>query len=89
MRVASNIVSIGSVAAHMNHRIVECFGLERAFKDHIVQPPCSAQGHLLDQVAQNPIQPELECFQGWGLHYLSGQHLPVFHHPHCKKFLLI
>jgi len=48
----------------------------------------SEQGHLpLDQVAQSPIQPDLECFQGWSLHYLSGQPVPGFHHPHCKKCL--
>ncbi|KAK4828850.1 LOW QUALITY PROTEIN: hypothetical protein QYF61_000907 [Mycteria americana] len=36
--------------------------------------PLQEQGHLqLDQVAQSPIQPDLECFQGWGLHCLSGQ----------------
>jgi len=27
----------------VNHRIVEWFGLEEAFKDHLVQPPC--HGH--------------------------------------------
>ena len=31
------------------------------------------QGHLpLDQVAQNPIQPCLEHFQGWGIHNFLG-----------------
>ena len=55
------------------HRLVEWFGLEATFKGHLVQPRCSEQGHLqLDQVAQSPVQPDLECFQGWGLHYLSG-----------------
>ncbi|KAK4814330.1 hypothetical protein QYF61_014844 [Mycteria americana] len=52
--------------------------------------PLQEQGHLqLDQVAQSPIQPDLECFQGWGLRYLSGQPVPVPHHPHllegCNK----
>ncbi|NXL43142.1 ROS1 kinase, partial [Podilymbus podiceps] len=32
---------------------------------------------LPDQVAQSPVQPGLECFQGWGLHHLSGQPVPV------------
>ena len=50
--------------------------------------PGSAQGHLqLDQVAQSPVQPGLERFQGWGLHHLPGQPVPGFHHPHGKKFL--
>jgi len=63
--------------------------LQGKFKGHLVQPPCSEQGHLqLDQVAQTPVQPDLECFQGCGIYQLSGQIFPVFHHPyHCKKFL--
>ena len=57
-----------------------------AFKRHLVQPPCNDQGHLpLDQVAQSPVQSDLECFQGWGIYHLSGQPVPVFHHPCCKK----
>ena len=35
----------------------------------------------LDQVAQSLIQPALECIQGQGFHYLSGQPVPVSHHP--------
>jgi len=38
-----------------NHRITELFGLERTFRGHLAQPPCSEQGHLQpDQVAQKP-----------------------------------
>ena len=73
---------------YTNHRIVEWFGLEGTFKSLLVHPPCSKQGHLpLDQVDQSPIQPGLECFQGWGIYPLSGQPVPVFHHPHRKKCL--
>ncbi|KAK4823976.1 hypothetical protein QYF61_008595 [Mycteria americana] len=69
-------------------RIVERFGLEGTFKGHLVQPRCNEQGHLqLDQVAQSPVQPGLECFQGWSIYHLSGQPVPVFHHPQCKEFL--
>ena len=65
-----------------NYRIIQFFGLEETFRGHLAQPPCSEQGHLqLDQVAQSPVQPGLECFQGWGLHYLFGQPGPLFHHP--------
>ena len=72
----------------INYRIIECFGLEGTFRGHLAQPPCNKQGHLqLDQVVQSPIQPGLECFQGWGTYHLSGQPIPAFHHPHCKKFL--
>ncbi|KAK4818441.1 hypothetical protein QYF61_013128 [Mycteria americana] len=59
------------------------------FKGHVVQTPCNEQGHLqLDQVAQSPIQPDLECFQGWGIYHLSGKSVPVFQHSHCKKILM-
>jgi len=72
----------------MNHSTIEWAGLEVTFKGHLAQHPCSEQGHLqLDQVAQSPIQPDLECFQAQGIDHLSGQPVPVFHHPHCKKFL--
>jgi len=54
-----------------DHRTIEWFGLEGTFKAHLVQLPCHEQGHLQpDQVAQSPIQPDLECFQGWGIDHL-------------------
>ncbi|KAK4818789.1 hypothetical protein QYF61_019135 [Mycteria americana] len=72
----------------LRYRIIERFGLEGTFKDHLVQPPCHGQGHLsLDQVAQSTIQPGLEHFQGGGIHNFSEQSVPVAYHPHCKKFL--
>jgi len=38
--------------------------LEGTFKGHLVQCPCNEQGGLqLDQIAQSPVQPDLECFQ--------------------------
>ena len=53
----------------------EWFGLEGTFKG-LVQPPCNEQGHLqLGQVAQGLVQPDLECFQGWGIFHLFGQGL--------------
>jgi len=43
------------------------------------QPPCYVQGHQPpDQAAQSHIQPGLECLQGWGIHSLLGQPVPVF-----------
>jgi len=51
---------------------------------------CYRQGHLpLDQVAHSPIQPGLECFPGGGIHSLTGQPVPVSHHPHSEEFLPI
>jgi len=72
--------SYGCLQNAINHRITECFGLEGTFRGHPAQPPCSEQGHLhLDQVAQNPVQPGLECFQGWGIDHPAGQPVPGFH----------
>jgi len=43
---------------------MEVFGLEGTFKGHLVQPPYNEQGHLQPhQVAQSPVQPDLEYFQ--------------------------
>ena len=44
------------------------------------QPP-----HLLDQVAQGPIQPGLEHLQGQGIHNLPGQPVPAPHHSLGKE----
>jgi len=65
-----------------NRRIIEWFGLEGTLKIIEFQPPCCGQGHLpLDRVAQIPIQPDLEHFQGGGIHSFSGQPVTVPHHP--------
>ena len=51
------------------------------------QSPCYVQGHQPpDQAAQSHIQPGLECLQGWGIHNLIGQPVPVRHHPLGEKF---
>jgi len=69
-------------------RIIESLELERTFKGHQVQLPCSEQGHpQLYQVAQSLVQPGLECLQGWGFHHSSGQPVIVPHNPHCKRLL--
>ena len=51
--------------------------------------PPARQGHqtphLLDQVAQGPIQPGLEHLQGWGIHNLSGQPVSAPHHSPGKE----
>ena len=40
-----------------NHRTTELFELEGTLKGHLVQLPCSEQGHLqLNQVAQSLVQ---------------------------------
>ena len=52
------------------------------------QPPCYVQGRQPpDQAAQSHIQPGLECLQGWGIHNLLGQPVPVRHHPLGEELL--
>lgn len=42
---------------------------------------CHRQGYFPPElVAQSPIQPGLEHVQGWGIHNLSKQPVPVPHH---------
>ena len=46
--------------------------------------PLLKQGHL-GQVASDHVQIAFEYLQGWRLHNLSGQPVPVLGHPHSKK----
>ena len=60
--------------------IIESLELEGTLEDRLVPLPSNDQGHpQLDQVAQSPIQPDLQCLQGQGIHLLSGQPVPVPH----------
>ena len=77
---------LGACLWHHVYRIT-WFGSKGTFKDHLVQPLCHGRGHFsLNQVAQSPIQPDLECFQKQGIYHLSGQLVPASHHLHHKKF---
>lgn len=67
---------------------IEHFRLAETFKDHLVPLPCNRQRHLqLNQVAPSPSQPNLDCFQRWGIHHLSGQPASLFYHPYYKKII--
>jgi len=47
------------------HRFTESHELEGSLEGHVAQLPCNEQKHLqLDQVAQSPVSPDLECLQG-------------------------
>ena len=60
--------------------------VEKGHNDHLVSTPCYVQGRQpADQAAQSHIQPGLECLQGWGIHSLLGQPVPVPHHPLGEK----
>jgi len=71
-----------------DYRIIELFELEGTLGDHLDQLPCNEQGQLqLHLVAQGPIQLDLECLQGQGIHHLSVQDVPAPHHTYCKELL--
>ena len=70
-----------SFSSSLYHRIVEWPRLKRTSKIIQFQSPCHGQGHQqLDQADLSHIQPGLECLQGWGIHNLLGQPVPVHHH---------
>ena len=67
------------------YRIIESFELEGNLTGHLAQLSCTEEEHLqLDQVAQSPVQPDLECLQGCSICHLSGQPVSVPHHPYYK-----
>ena len=69
---------------------MESLELEGTSKGHLVQHPCSKQGHpQLGQVVQGLIQSDLESCQGLDINHISGQPVPVLHHPHWKRVFLI
>lgn len=71
----------------LNHRIVQ---LEGILKGSLVQLPCNEQVHpQLDLLAQSIVQPDSDCVQGWGFHYLSGEPVQMSHHTYCKKKFFI
>ena len=70
-----------------NHRMA---WVEKDHSNHRVSTPCYVQARQPpDQAAQRHIQPGLECLQGWGIHSLLGQPVPVRHHPLCEKLLVL
>ena len=56
----------------VDYRITEWLGLEETLKPIQSQPPAVSVA-VTRSVAQGPIQPGLECLQGWGTHSFSGQ----------------
>ena len=67
---------------------MELFALEGLIA-HPIPTLCQGQGCPPPaQVAQGPIQPGLECLQGWGTHSLSMQSVPAPHRPVKEKNLI-
>lgn len=64
-----------------NHKIS---WVGRNLKRPPIPTPCNKYLQL-DQITLNPTQTDLEYFHGWGIHHLSVQPIPAFHHPLCKK----
>ena len=60
--------------------------VEEDHNDHLISAP-PAVCRVANQAAQSHIQPGLECLQGWGIHSLLGQPVPVCHHLLCEKLL--
>jgi len=84
-----NCISFKSSSLMMaNQRITEWPGLKRTTMTIEFQPPCYVQGHQPPhQAAQSHIQPGLECLQGWGIHSLLGQPVPVIFQQYCSFIL--
>ena len=68
-------------------QVFGCCGSETYAIIFVDPTPCYRQGHLpLDQVAHSPIQPGLECFQGGGIHNLTGQPVHLMYDIPLIKF---
>lgn len=77
-------------AVHQSHfiswnlRKIEWLRLEGTSGSHLIQPPCSSKVTC----SQLPsIQTAFEYLQGWRLHNLPGQPMPVLIHSHSEKAL--
>ena len=56
-------------------------------KDHLVPTPLPQAGlSATSSGCRGPIQPGLECLEGWGTHSFSGQPMPRPHLPLSGEF---
>lgn len=64
-------------SCYRDHRIQN--SLAQTFKDHLVHCPCCGLGHLsAEEVAQSPVQPDVQELRAWSIHTFSrlGIYLP-------------
>lgn len=74
-----------NIKLFQNHIIIESFEFQGTRKGHLLQLPSNEQRNVqLSQVTQSLVQPDLECLQEWGIHYISRQSVPLPHYPHLK-----
>jgi len=61
--------------------------VEKDLKDHPVSTslPWAGSPTTARQAAQSHVQSGLKCLQGWGIHILVRQPVPVHHHPLSEK----
>jgi len=52
--------------------VTERFGLERALENHLVPLPAMNRDTHSSSRCSEPIQPDLGCLQGWGIHHLRA-----------------
>ena len=64
---------------------MELFELEGTFKGHLVQLPCSEQGHPQLHQCSEPIQPDLGHLRGWGTTTSLGRMLGEMGVGNAKK----
>ena len=74
-------------AKSQSHSMAKYLKLAGTSGDHLVQP--LLQQHQLQQVDKAYVMSDFEYLQGWRLHHLSGQPVPVLDHPPQKNVFLL
>lgn len=62
-------------------------GWKESLKAVYSNPPAVSRD-IFKQVVQSLIHPDFDCFQGWGLHQLSGQSFPFLYYSYKNVFLV-
>lgn len=70
-----------------HRRITESFALEETFIGPWVQPSAMSR-NIFHSMRLLKVPSSFGIFQGWSIHPFSGQPTPMFHHTHCKNFIV-